>query len=200
MSFLPSTLTAYIFALNPTNSVIIAPLFSSFIRPDTFLFARGIHVVCRIIARVESSDIVFHILINIVAFYMINEIVRIGAHDLAFIAIHRWHVLVVKFIQTDFRYVEYAHTAVNRLVKLYLEFAHFDGDQIFRKDTMAVKIQFRRSLPPHRTVRPILLLILHQRLRIFSMVLPNTALFISLYKFFSKSFFARVLNCVLSSM
>jgi len=28
------------------------------------------------------------------------------------------------------------------------------------------------------------------------MVLPNTALFISLYKFFSKSFFARVLNCI----
>ena len=89
VSFL-SSLTAYIFALSSTNSIIIAPLFSFFIRPGTFLFARGIHVVCRIIACVESSDIAFHILVNIVAFYMLNETVRVGVHDLTFIAIHRY--------------------------------------------------------------------------------------------------------------
>ena len=134
LSFLPSTLTAYIFALSPTNSVIIAPLFSSFIRPGTFLFARGIpYTLSGIIARVESSDIAFHILVNIIAFYMINETICVEVHDFAFIAIHQWHVLVVKFVQADFRYVEYAHTHVNRLVELYLEFVHFDGDQIFRK-------------------------------------------------------------------
>jgi len=76
MSFLPSTLIAYIFALSPM--VIIAPLFSSFIRLGTFLFARDIYIVCWIIARVESTDIAFHILVNIVAFYMINARLRVG--------------------------------------------------------------------------------------------------------------------------
>jgi len=95
--------------------------------------------VCWIIACVESNDIAFHILVNIIVFCIVNETVRVGVHDLTFVAIHRWHVLVVKFVQADFRYVEYAHT--HRLVELHHEFAHFD--QIFRKDAAAMKIRFR---------------------------------------------------------
>ena len=50
---------------------------------------------------------------------------------------------MMKFVQVDFRYVEYTHTHVNRLVELHLEFAQFDGDQIFHKDATAVEIRFR---------------------------------------------------------
>jgi len=52
-----------------------------------------------------------------------------------------------------------------------------------------------RTLPPRRISRPI-----KSRtstwLRTFCMVLPNTSLFINLYKFSSKSLFARVLKFV----
>ena len=106
---------------------------------------------------------------------------------------------MVKFVQIFD--VEYAHTYINRFVELY-EFAQFDADQIFRKVATTVKFRFRdhclRAVP-RATVGPILLLILYRRDSKHFSVLPN-ALFINLYKLFSKLFFERILNCVLNSM
>jgi len=60
----------------------------------------------------------------------------------------------------------------------------------------AVKIRDPRL----RAVTSVLLLILHHVIAYAFSMVSNTALFISLYKLFSKSFFAHVLNYVLSSM
>ena len=76
----------------------------------------------------------FHDIVDIITFYMIYE-VSIGIHNFAFFA-KRWHVFVVKFVQTRLGYVEDAHTHVYRFVKLYLEFTQFYR-QILRKDAMA---------------------------------------------------------------
>ena len=129
---------SYIFALSPTNSVIIILLFSSFIRPSTFLFTRGIHVV-RIIARVESSDIAFHRLLLLDSIYC--KTVFVGVHDLAFVAVCRIrrHSWWNSFKQT----FEYVHTHVNRFVNLNLKFAQFNSDQIFCQDAITVKIRLR---------------------------------------------------------
>jgi len=77
------------FALSPTNSVIIALLFSSFIRPGTFLLARNIHVVNRIIARVKLSHIAFYDIIYVIALNVVYEIVNVDIHNFAFVAMHR---------------------------------------------------------------------------------------------------------------
>ena len=57
-----------------------------------------------------------------------------------------------------------------------------------------------RSLPLCRIIHPIVNNFTSMWLRMFFMILPNTALFINLNKFFSKPLFASVLNFVLSSM
>ena len=65
-------------------------------------------------------------------------------------------VLVVKFVQADFRYVKYAYTHVNRSASRTLPRVcafRRRAFQIFRKDTAAVKIRFRdhclRAVPSH---------------------------------------------------
>jgi len=69
----------YIFAQCPTNSVIIAPLFSFFIKRGTFLLARGTTTV-RVVGWIivcELSD-TFHRLVNILALDVVYETVGVG--------------------------------------------------------------------------------------------------------------------------
>jgi len=107
VSFLSSTRKIYIFALNP-NLIIIAPLFSSFIKPSTF-FINGIplRIIDRVITSVESINVTLHDLIHILALNIVNEIVQSTYITLHFM---RYHILVMKFIQTYLGYVENAHT------------------------------------------------------------------------------------------
>ena len=76
VSFLPSTL-AYIFALRPTNLIIVTLLFSSFIRSGTFLFTTGIRVAHRIIARANNLAI----LRFIVSQLMWYKIIKTGSNS-----------------------------------------------------------------------------------------------------------------------
>ena len=46
---------------------------------------------------------------------MIYETVSIGIHNFAFIAKQLYHILMVKIIQTYFRYIEDAHTYIDLL-------------------------------------------------------------------------------------
>jgi len=101
----------------------------------------------RIIARVKSIYIMFHNIIYIVTFHVIYETVSINIHNFAFIAKQRCHVLMVKIIQTCFRYIEDAHTYVYQFAKFHLEFAHFYCNQILRKE---YENSVSRSLPLHR--------------------------------------------------
>jgi len=55
------------------------------------------------------------------AFYMINETVRVSVHDLAFVAIHRWNVLVVKFV--DMSVVPLAHIDVSIYLAVLCNYA-----------------------------------------------------------------------------
>jgi len=208
VSFLPSILTAYIFALNSTNSVIIIP-FSSFIR---YFFIRERHivcVVCRIITDGESSDIASYIsshsiysksshrIVHIVAFYIVNQAVC----RYTFCTCRDTSVTCTRVeIRTSRLSVCWVCTYLCKLVcwtsarvcavrwRLNFPQRRYDcGNSV------------SRSLPPRRTVRPILLLILHRR--DFELFLQNFfteyyRLFNNLYKFFSKSFFARILNCI----
>jgi len=92
---------------------------------DWFFCSREVyrtHVVRRIIAHVKSSDIAFHGLVSIVAFYMVNYIVlsmlmswSCTCRDIY----SQWNL----YKQT-FDIPTYLH----RLVEIHLEFAHFDGD------------------------------------------------------------------------
>jgi len=83
VSFVSSILPAYIFALSPMNSVN-TKLFLSFIKPGIFARSIPYTLIRWTIIRVESSDIAFHSLVSIVAFYMVNETCRVGVHDLTF--------------------------------------------------------------------------------------------------------------------
>ena len=97
----------------------------------------------RIIARVKSIYIMFHNIIYIVTFHVIYETVSINIHNFASIAKQRCHVLMVKIIQTCFKYIEDAHTYVYQFAEFHLEFAHFYCNQILRKDATSMKIRFR---------------------------------------------------------
>jgi len=72
------------------NSVMIAPLFSSFIKPGTFFIDEWtiIFVIDRVIVHVKSANVVLHDFLYIVALDVIHEIVRISVHDFTFLA-HR---------------------------------------------------------------------------------------------------------------
>src|SRR5436190_9536903 len=105
-----------------------------------------------------------------------------------------------ELVQTNLGYVEYAHTDVDQFVEVYLESSQLHSHEILGKDTSAVKFGFdiifsAPPLPSHFITRRT-----STCLRTFSMVLPNTALFINLYRFFSKSFLAFVRNCVFNSI
>jgi len=111
VSFLSSTRKVYIFALSPTNSVMIASLFSYF-KPRTFL-------------------LLFHNVTHVVALDEINKTVRISVYYFTFFAIQ--HIIVMKFIQTCLGYVE--DTNINWFVELHPELMHSYRNQILRKDT-----------------------------------------------------------------
>ena len=55
----------------------MASLFSSFIKPGTFLFVSGISYVLSVIVRIKSTYNTFHDIVNIVTFYVIYEAISI---------------------------------------------------------------------------------------------------------------------------
>jgi len=167
-----------------------------------FLFARGIpYALFAGQSLVSNLMISFHRIVHIVAFYMINETVCVSVYNFAFFAIQRWHVLVMKFVQADFRHVQYAHAHVKTACRTSSRVCAFRRrlDSPQRIHTAAVKIQFHdhclRVIFIHIVIN-----FMSTWLRTFSIFILSYIAFINLYKFFLKSFFARVWNCVLSSM
>jgi len=141
--FFPSIRKIYIFTLCPTNLVIMASLFSSFIKPGIFLFVSGIsYVLDSVIVRIKSTYNTFHDIVNIVTFYVIYEAISIDIHNFGFFAKQRCHVLVVKFVQTRLGYVEYAHTHVYEFIELHLKFMHFYLTRFFEKTLRLWKFDF----------------------------------------------------------
>jgi len=63
------------------------------------------------------------IFIYIIALDEINETIRISIHDFTFLAIHRQHIIMMKFIQTCLGYVEdeceLITYALDNIVELY---------------------------------------------------------------------------------
>jgi len=101
--FLPSMRKAYIFVLSLTKSVMIAPLFSSFIKSGTFLLVSGMPIT-RYRSRNRSYLLMsFHDFEHTVTLNMVNETIRINVHDFTFFVIH---VVVIKFVQTCLGHVE----------------------------------------------------------------------------------------------
>jgi len=83
-------------------------------------------------------------------------------------------------------------------VEFHLKFPNFYRDQILGKNSTTIKNRFHvHCLRADRSSQREFHI---SMLRIFSIVLPKTVSFISLYKFFSNSLFARVLKFVLSWM
>jgi len=93
--------------------------------------------------------------------------------------------------------MEDTHTYIYWFVELHLEFPH---DQVLGKNASTVKVWFSilastLYLPSQYITSRTL-----TWLCTFFMVSPKIALFINLNKFFSNSFFAKVLKFVLNSM
>jgi len=124
------------FRFNLMNSIIMAPLFSSFIRPGTFLFLSGIpYIVNHVIARVKFTHVTFHDIVNIVIFYVIYKAICVSIHNFAFFVKHRCHVFVMKFVQTRLGYVEDAHPRIG-----LSNITSSLRNQILRKDTSIMEI------------------------------------------------------------
>jgi len=129
-----------------------------------YLLARGIHVV-RIIARVELSNIIvsFHRLVNVVVSYttfdVVYETVSVGIHNFAFITMHRWHILVVKFIRADFficQVYTYSHKSASWTLSQVSVIQWLSN---FLKKWYDCENLVSRSLPTLRTILPISLII-----------------------------------------
>jgi len=107
----------------------------------------------------------------------------------------------VKFIQTRLGYVEDTRTNVNRSICRTSPWVYrFLLLPNFSKRRCDYENLVLRSLPPHHISHPNASKIIRRHNFARPPVLLNTTLFINVYKFFSKSFFACILNPVLSSM
>ena len=138
VSFLPSTLTAYLRSQSNEFGHYHTIIFV--LHQAGYFFVRERHtvyVVCQIIARVESSDIAqFLYSRKHRRILYVNETVR----DLTFIAIHR---CIRDEIRTSrlliCRVCTYPRKSACRTSPRVYSIFHFN--QIFRKDTAAVKIR-----------------------------------------------------------
>jgi len=180
------------------NSIMMAPLFSFFMRPKIFLFTIGIRVVARIIAHVKYIYITFHDIVNIITFYVVYEIVDIGVHNFAFF-VKQWHHVFIEKFNTSwicwgctYLCISVCQTSSILRSSIAIRFS----EKTFRlwKFDLASGIVSASYLLSHFEEAHVdaIAYVLHG--------LSNIALFISLYKFFSKSFFTNVLNFVLSSI
>ena len=87
---------AYIFALKATNSVMIFPPSSSFIRPMTFLF---LLIGSRLFSSFEYPLHIFcNVSIKIFCLYLINKAVSIHIAQCNLVATLRSHVVIMKLI------------------------------------------------------------------------------------------------------
>ena len=95
VSFFPFICKAYVFALSPTNSDMMAVVLVFQKAKNFFICDTDVDSV---IARVKFTY-AFHDSVDIVIFCMVYEAINIDIHNFAFFIKQRYHVLVVKVVQ-----------------------------------------------------------------------------------------------------
>jgi len=172
--------------------VIITSLFSSFIRPSTFVCALSVRVIRRIIASVESSDITFHSLANVLALNMVHKTVCVYVHNFTFVAKQWTYTSEIRVrLSICWVYSRKSTCWTSSQVCAVWRRSNFPQRCYGCRNSFFAIVVFAPYHPSHFVNN-----FTSTWFRTFSILLPNIAFFINLHKFFSC--FARVLKSVLS--
>ena len=138
---------------------------------------------------VTCFKFVFHIAVDVfqevIAFNLLSKTVSICGEKLCTISIFRFDLVVVKVVHQRFANIEDAHSEVDFFMWISVTFS----------SNMVHRLRFGFAASFNAFMRFLTYLIFTFFL-MFSIVFPQTEMFIGLRKFFSKSFFhSRVTSC-----
>ena len=135
------------------------------------------------------------VLLEIVDFNLQQEAVCVSIEKLTLVTVLAFELVVAKIVHQYFSVVENRHRGINRLVQFRTLLVYFETSKIVRKQCATGKQRTSNQLAnlfPFVTANYLML----TRSCMFSIVFPNTELFMSLQKFLSNSFLACFQNSV----
>ena len=142
-----------------------------------FLVGRGMQKMLRwIVTGVEEGRIGLHVFVDVFRAYVVAQTVCVGEQEVGMVVLGA-DVLIVKIVHQRLAEVEDAHAHVDRFVELQVGYLQLHACQVFIEDLELSGTQAWPLVASFAWVEHSCTLV---RLRTFSIVFPNTELFISL--------------------